>query len=156
MAEVKKQYVNGSNVLMTVNGKGLGHCTTHTVTYNTETKERAVKPPVANTATSGLWSGKGVTKQTISVHGEGFRYQGEEELSLDDVRKMWFEGENVLLSCFERADSSKPYLMGRFIITKVEEASPAQDDATFNIDFENDGEPDLYPGNGANPGDITP
>lgn len=146
MAETTKQYTNGSNVLMTCVGKGLGHCTTHTVTYNTETKERAVKPPVKDTATSGLWSGKGVTKQTISVHGEGFRYQGEEELSLDDIRTMWGKGQSVELSCFERASSSTPYLKGKFVITKVEEASPAQDDATFNIDFENDGEPEVYPG----------
>lgn len=93
-----------------------------------------------------LFSGKGVTKMSISVHGEGFRYKGEEELSLDEVRKLWGAGQSVELSCFEREGDDTPYLKGKFVITKVEETSPAQDDATFTVDFENDGEPEKYPG----------
>lgn len=143
---VTQDYMNGSNVLFTVGGKGLGHSTTHSVTYNTETKERGVKPPVKEKTKNALFSGKGVTKMSISVHGEGFRYKGEEELSLDDIRKLWGIGQSVELSCFEREGDSAPYLKGKFVITKVEETSPAQDDATFTVDFENDGEPEVYPG----------
>jgi phage major tail protein 2 len=138
--------MNGSNVLFTVGGKGLGHSTTHSVTYNTETKERGVKPPVKEKTKNALFSGKGVTKMSISVHGEGFRYKGEEELSLDDIRKLWGIGQSVELSCFEREGDDTPYLKGKFVISKVEETSPAQDDATFTVDFENDGEPEVYPG----------
>lgn len=143
---VTQDYMNGSNVLFTVGGKGLGHSTTHSVTYNTETKERGVKPPVKEKTKNALFSGKGVTKMSISVHGEGFRYKGEEELSLDDIRKLWGIGQSVELSCFEREGDATPYLKGKFVITKVEETSPAQDDATFTVDFENDGEPEVYPG----------
>lgn len=143
---VTQDYMNGSNVLFTVGGKGLGHSTTHSVTYNTETKERGVKPPVKEKTKNALFSGKGVTKMSISVHGEGFRYKGEEELSLDDIRKLWGIGQSVELSCFEREGDDTPYLKGKFVITKVEETSPAQDDATFTVDFENDGEPEVYPG----------
>lgn len=143
---VTQDYMNGSNVLFTVGGKGLGHSTTHSVTYNTETKERGVKPPVKEKTKNALFSGKGVTKMSISVHGEGFRYKGEEELSLDDIRKLWGIGQSVDLSCFEREGDATPYLKGKFVITKVEETSPAQDDATFTVDFENDGEPEVYPG----------
>lgn len=143
---VTQDYMNGSNVLFTVGGKGLGHSTTHSVTYNTETKERGVKPPVKEKTKNALFSGKGVTKMSISVHGEGFRYKGEEELSLDDIRKLWGIGQSVELSCFEREGDAAPYLKGKFVITKVEETSPAQDDATFTVDFENDGEPEVYPG----------
>lgn len=143
---VTQDYMNGSNVLFTVGGKGLGHSTTHSVTYNTETKERGVKPPVKEKTKNALFSGKGVTKMSISVHGEGFRYKGEEELSLDDIRKLWGIGQSVELSCFEREGDAMPYLKGKFVITKVEETSPAQDDATFTVDFENDGEPEVYPG----------
>lgn len=146
MAAVTQDYMNGSNVLFTVGGKGLGHSTTHSVTFNTETKERGVKPPVKEKTKKALFSGKGVTKMSISVHGEGFRYKGEEELSLDDIRKLWGAGQSVDLSCFEREGDATPYLKGKFVITKVEETSPAQDDATFNVDFENDGEPEVYPG----------
>lgn len=143
---VTQDYMNGSNVLFTVGGKGLGHSTTHSVTYNTETKERGVKPPVKEKTKNALFSGKGVTKMSVSVHGEGFRYKGEEELSLDDIRKLWGIGQSVELSCFEREGDATPYLKGKFVITKVEETSPAQDDATFTVDFENDGEPEVYPG----------
>lgn len=143
---VTQDYMNGSNVLFTVGGKGLGHSTTHSVTYNTETKERGVKPPVKEKTKNALFSGKGVTKMSISVHGEGFRYKGEEELSLDDIRKLWGIGRSVELSCFEREGDATPYLKGKFVITKVEETSPAQDDTTFTVDFENDGEPEVYPG----------
>lgn len=68
MAAVMQDYMNGSNVLFTVGGKGLGHSTTHSVTYNTETKERGVKPPVKEKTKNALFSGKGVTKMSISVH----------------------------------------------------------------------------------------
>ena len=145
MAETQ-EYMNGSNVLFTVGGRGLGHSTTHSVTYDTETKERGVKPPVKEKAKKALFSGKGVVKMSISVHGEGFRYKGEEELSLDDIRKLWGVGQSVELSCFEREGDATPYLKGKFVIKKVDETSPAQDDATFTVDFENDGEPEVYPG----------
>ena len=145
MAETQ-EYMSGSNVLFTVGGKGLGHSTTHTVTYSTETKKRGVKPPVKENTKKALFSGKGVTEMSISVHGEGFRYKGEEELSLDEIRKLWGIGRSVELSCFEREGDATPYLKGKFVISKVEETSPAQDDATFTVDFENDGEPEVYPG----------
>lgn len=145
MAETQ-EYMSGSNVLFTVGGKGLGHSTTHTVTYSTETKKRGVKPPVKEKTKKALFSGKGVTEMSISVHGEGFRYKGEEELSLDEIRKLWGIGRSVELSCFEREGDATPYLKGKFVISKVEETSPAQDDATFAVDFENDGEPEVYPG----------
>lgn len=145
MAETQ-EYMSGSNVLFTVGGKGLGHSTTHTVTYSTETKKRGVKPPVKEKTKKALFSGKGVTEMSISVHGEGFRYKGEEELSLDEIRKLWGIGRSVELSCFEREGDATPYLKGKFVISKVEETSPAQDDATFTVDFENDGEPEVYPG----------
>lgn len=143
---VTQDYINGSNVLFSVGGKALGHSTTHSVTFNTETKERGVKPPMKEEKKKALFNGKGVTKMSISVHGEGFRYHGEDELSLDELRKLWGAGQSVELSCFERESDATPYLKGKFVITKVEESSPAQDDATFNVDFENDGEPEVYPG----------
>lgn len=124
MAAVTQDYMNGSNVLFTVGGKGLGHSTTHSVTYNTETKERGVKPPVKEKTKNALFSGKGVTKMSISVHGEGFRYKGEEELSLDDIRKLWGAGQSVELSCFEREGDSTPYLKGKFVITKGRRRAP--------------------------------
>ena len=57
----KSGYVNGSDLLLFIGGKAVGHCTSHTMTFNSETKERAVKPVAKKGITSGLWKGKGVT-----------------------------------------------------------------------------------------------
>lgn len=119
-----QEYMNGSNVLFSVGGKALGHSTTHSVTFNTETKERGVKPPMKENTKKALFSGKGVTKMSISVHGEGFRYKGEEELSLDEIRKQWGAGQSVELSCFEREGDATPYLKGKFVITRWRRRAP--------------------------------
>lgn len=41
---------------------------------------------------------------------------------------------------FEREKDTAPYVSGNFVITSLEQASPAQDDATYTISLENDGE----------------
>lgn len=41
----------------------------------------------------------------------------------------------------ERGKTDKPYLAGSFIIASLERTDPAQDDATYSISLENDGEP---------------
>ena len=51
-------YVNGSDILLSVGGKAVGHCTTHTITFNSETKDRAVKPAANQSYSAGLWKGK--------------------------------------------------------------------------------------------------
>ena len=49
-------YINGSDLLVKVGEKSIGHCTSHTVSYSAETKDRAVKPSASVTSpTAGLW-----------------------------------------------------------------------------------------------------
>lgn len=55
MTKPTSGYVNGSDILLSVGGKAVGHCTTHTITFNSETKDRAVKPAAANGYSAGLW-----------------------------------------------------------------------------------------------------
>ena len=57
MTKPTSGYVNGSDILLSVGGKAVGHCTTHTITFNSETKDRAVKPAAANGYSAGLWKG---------------------------------------------------------------------------------------------------
>lgn len=70
---VKDDYINGSDLLLNVGGKAIGHCTTHTTTFNSDTKERAVKPVASASKTSGLWKGKGVTGLSIQIKADGLR-----------------------------------------------------------------------------------
>ena len=45
------------------------------------------------------------------------------------------------MKCMERESAEKPYLVGKCVITSLEESAPAQDDATYSVNLENDGEP---------------
>ena len=139
-------YINGSNILLMVDGKCVGHCTSHTLTFNSETKERAVKPVQSASTSNGLWKGKGITGLSISISADGLRYTGESENGFAELGESWGEGASVTVKAFLRGGDSTPYVDGKFVIASIEETSPAQDDATYSISLENDGEPTTYPG----------
>ncbi len=139
-------YINGSDLLLIVGGKAIGHCTTHTLTFNSDTKDRQVKPEASKTVSSGFWKEKGVTGLSISISAEGLRYEGDAENGYDELSALWGKGEVVTVSAIKRSSDSDPYLKGNFVISSVEETSPAQDDTTYSISLENAGEPEVYPG----------
>ncbi len=138
----KTGYVNGSDLLLFVGDKAIGHCTSHTATFNSETKDHAVKPVASKGISSGLWKGKTVIGLSISITTEGLRFYNETEMGFKGLFKEWIKGKSVKLKCLERGNSEKPYLVGQFVISSLEESAPAQDDATYSASFENDGEPD--------------
>lgn len=155
-------YVNGSDLLLFVGGKAVGHCTSHTLTFNSETKDRNVKPAASQGAQAGLWKGKGVTGLSISISAEGLRFYNETENGFDEIAAKWGVGQSVKVKAYQRGENgvvetgngaSEPYVEGDFIIASIEETSPAQDDATYSVTLENDGEPDVYPGKGETSGD---
>ena len=129
-------------------GKPIGHCTshTHTLTFNSDTKDRAVKPEASAAKSAGLWKGKSVSALTISISFEGLRFYDEAENGYDQVAPLWGAGQSVEVEAFKRGSDSAPYLQGKFVIASLEETSPAQDDATYSGSLENDGEPTVYPG----------
>ncbi len=139
-------YINGSDLLLNVGGKAIGHCTTHTVTFNSDTKDRAVKPVASAAKSSGLWKGKGVTGLSVSLKADGLRVYTETESGFKETSALWGKGQSVEVQAFQRGEDTTPYLKGKFVITSIEETSPAQDDTTWTISLENDGEPDIYPG----------
>ena len=67
----KTGYCNGSDMLLYIGGKAVGHCTTHTTTINSETKERAVKPVAIEGISAGRWKNKGVVGLSVSISAEG-------------------------------------------------------------------------------------
>lgn len=138
-------YINGSDLLLMVGGKAVGHCSSHTLTFNSETKDRAVKPASTASKSRGLWKEKGVTGLSISISAEGFRFYEEVENGHEQIAPLWGKGESVEVQAFKRGGDKTPYVKGKFIIASLEETSPAQDDATYSVSLENDGEPDVYP-----------
>lgn len=139
-------YTNGSDLLLSVGGKAIGHCSTHTLTMNSTTKEHAVKPVSTAGTSSGLWNEKTVTGLSMTVSAEGFRYAEETENGFTELSKLWGVGSTVEVLAFERGNDTTPSVKGSFIITSLEETAPAQDDTTYKIELENAGEPEIYPG----------
>lgn len=135
-------YCNGSNMLLYLGEDAFGHCTTHTATMNSETKDRAVKPLASKAKTNGMWKEKGVTGLSIAISAEGLIYDGETEASYGKMVAAWKSGQPVKIKCMQRGDSQKPYLAGSFIISSLERTDPAQDDSTYTINLDNNGEPD--------------
>lgn len=143
---MNKGYINGSDLLLKVGGKAVGHCSSHTLTFNSETKDRAVKPAATAAKSSGLWKEKGVTGLSISISFEGLRFYDETESGYEQIAPSWGKGESVEVEAFKRGNDMTPYVKGNFVIASLEETSPATDDATYSGSLENDGEPETYPG----------
>lgn len=139
-------YINGSDLLLMVGEKAIGHCTTHTLTFESETKDHAVKPAASVAKSAGLWKEKVITGLSISISAEGLRFSGETESGFDELAPSWGKGAVVTVKGFKRGGDASPYISGSFVITSLEETSPAGDDATYSIKLENAGEPDVYPG----------
>lgn len=135
-------YCNGSNMLLYLGDDAFGHCATHTATMNSETKDRAVKPLASKAKTNGMWKEKGVTGLSIAISAEGLIYDGETEASYGKMMAAWKSGQPVKIKCMQRGESKKPYLAGSFIISSLERTDPAQDDSTYIINLDNNGEPD--------------
>lgn len=136
----KSGYVNGSDLLLYVNGKAVGSCTSHTATFNSETKDRAVKPVASKPISAGLWKKKGVIGLSYSISAEGLRFYDETECGFKELFKLWKAGKSVTVKAVER-EGENPYLEGACVIASLEESAPAQDDATYSVSLENDGEP---------------
>ena len=142
MAGTKTGYCNGSDMLLYVGGKAVGHCTTHTTTMNSETKDRSVKPVATAGISAGLWKGKGVTGLSISIKADALVFYGETEGGYKALFSAWKAGKSVQVKCMERENADKPYLQGNFVIASLERTDPAQDDSTYSVSLENDGEPE--------------
>ena len=136
----KTGYCNGSDMLLYVGGKAIGSCTSHTTTFNSETKERAVKPVATAAMASGLWKKKGVVGLSYSISGEGLVFYDETENGYKSLFALWKAGASVEVKCMER-ESETPYLVGKCVIASLERTDPAQDDSTYSISLENDGKP---------------
>jgi len=137
-------YVNGSDLLLQIDGKCVGHCTSHTATFSSETKDRAVKPAASAAISTSKWKSKGVTGLSISLQGEGLHYAGEEEGGFKHLLALWKEGKEVTVQCFERESDESPYLVVPCVITQMERQAPAQDDATYTVQLENSGAPTTF------------
>lgn len=140
----KTGYINGSDLLASIDGKACGHCTSHTTTYSSETKDRAVKPLASDASgNAGLYKEKTVTGLSVQVKCEGLRFYGETESGLKSLLSKWKVGGFVELKGFARGNDTAPYMSGKFVISSLEESAPAGDDTTYSATFDNTGAVDI-------------
>lgn len=139
-------YINGSDLLVNVGGGAVGHSTTCTITFNSETKERAVKPLASLPKSAGLWKEKGITGLSISIKADGLRVYEETEKGFEEIAPNWGKGDSVEVAVYGRSDDTNPIIKGKFVISSLEMTAPAQDDTTYTISLENAGMPEVYPG----------
>ena len=138
----KDSYCNGSDMLVYVNGEAVGHCSTHTVTCSSATKEHAVKPVASAPMANSLWTDKTVSGLSLSIKADGLVFYGETEGGYKKLLALWKAGKPVKVKCMERGDSPKPYLECACVISSLERTDPAQDDSSYSVSLENAGAPD--------------
>ena len=100
-----------------------------------------MKPVATAGISGGLWKKKGVVGLSYSISAEGLVFYDETENGYKELLALWKAGKSVEVKCMERENSEKPYLAGMCVIASLERTDPAQDDATYSISLENDGEP---------------
>ena len=102
MATTMTGFCNGSDMQLSVDGKAVGSCTSHSTSFASETKERAVKPVASASIASGLWKKKGIIGQSVSITAEGLVFYNETENGFADLLAAWKAGKSVDVKCLER------------------------------------------------------
>ena len=103
-------YVHGSDMLVGLMVEEafspLGHSKTCTISNKAETKERAVKPTLAEkakAANAGKWKEKSVSGLSVEISSEGFRFYGD-EMGYDKLLELWEKSEPVTVRYAQRGE----------------------------------------------------
>lgn len=138
-------YFNGSDMLLYVAGKPVGHCTSHTTDFTTETKEHAVKPIASQGKGQSKWKDASVSGLAISISADGLVNYDETENGYAELLKAYAAAMPVEVKCMERG-KEEPYLSGMFVIDSLKRVDGAGDDATYSISLKNAGAPTVLDG----------
>ena len=108
-------YVHGSDMLVGLMVEDafspLGHSKTCTISNKAETKERAVKPTLAEkakAANAGKWKEKSVSGLSVEISSEGFRFYGD-EMGYDKLLELWEKSEPVTVRYALRGEEKTKY-----------------------------------------------
>lgn len=149
------EYIHGSNLIVFVGAKALGHCSTCEIQDSAETKSRSIKAlpnyasagsdtdlqPAAgeDTTKDGLWEEKSVSKRSVTITAEGFICEDETGEDYEALLAKMDAGEPVKVKYAHKDEASSKYRVGMFLITSLKRNDPANDDSTYNITLENTG-----------------
>lgn len=145
-----KGYINGNDLLLAVGGKATAFSTEHTVAYDTETKERAVKAPETSGIDVSMFKETSVTGLSITITAKGLESYENVGQTFEALKEMWYAAKPVTVECFRRPEGGvqdgqrNPYLKGQFVITKLSEGAPSGDDVTYDIELKMSGAPEIW------------
>lgn len=129
------KYRDGTDLILSVGGKALGHSTECKISYKAETGTRKTKE-----AKAGKWDEKYVKSLGCTVTSSGFVFDDDDtnqKPNIDTLRTAFKTGQPVSASWGYRDGSSIDG--GQFIITQLEHEGKAGDDETYSITLENSG-----------------
>lgn len=136
-----KSVLDGTDLILSVNGKALGFSTGCKVSTTTETGERVTKE-----ASSGKWKEKYVKSFSESISAEGcVLTDGDAETpTYDQLKQMQLAGEPVdatynLRDGDKRTGKTTGGYTGKYIITTIELDGQAGEDAKYSVQLENTG-----------------
>lgn len=133
--------LDGTNLILSVDGKALGFSTRCKISTSAETGERITKEAV-----SGKWKEKYVKSFSEQVTADGcILTDGDSELpTYDELRDMMLKGEPVearysLREGDTRAGKTASGYGGKYIITQLDADGQAGDDGKYSINLQNCG-----------------
>ena len=137
------EYVNGSDLLLFIGGIALGHCSSFSVDFKSETKQRAVKPVSTLPPGSAKFKDATVSNLSISIKADNFLYVGETESDYKAYLNAWMSAKPVTLELRARgADES--WLSAPFIIESHSLTTEADQDVKISGSFVIAGAPTVY------------
>ncbi len=136
-------YINGSDLLLFVGGKALGHCSSFSIDFKSETKQRAVKPLSTLPPGTARFKEATVSNLSISIKAENFIYTGETEADYKAYLNAWMSAKPVTLEVLPRG-ATDPWLSAPFIIESHSLTAEADQDVKVSGSFVIAGAPTVY------------
>lgn len=141
MSGIVKSVLDGTNVILSMNGAAFGFSTGCKVTTSAETGERVTKE-----ASAGKWKEKYVKtiSETISVDGLVLVDGDTETPTYDQLKQAMEAGMPITLNYNLREGSTRTGktaggYQGKYICTSLDLDAQAGDDAKYSAQFENSG-----------------
>jgi predicted secreted protein len=133
--------LDGTDLILSVEGKALAFSTGCKVSTTTETGERVTKE-----ATSGKWKEKYVKSFSESISADGcILTDGDSDMpTYDQLKDMQLAGEPIEASYSlrdgdKRTGKTTGGYKGKYIITSLEADAQAGDDGKYSLQLENSG-----------------
>lgn len=125
-------YRDGTDLLLSVGGKTLGHSDNCEIQYQAETGTRKTKEKSA-----GKYNESYVKSLAVSITASGFVHAADKDNNLPTLITLWKACAPIDAS-WDTRESSDPH-SGKFILTDVKDTGKAGDDETYSITLKNSG-----------------